>query len=247
MDNNTKTLGPGWSRRQLSYRLTAQRKVDLLALCETLGAHPTPTHALDHALALARDFQRMDSSARWGGLEDLEVGLDARFVDIQESLARQELSADHIQQNLRGLHRLISALADGADIDGLDAPSFAARSPIPFRAWLEGALKALGHKVQRAAIARSTWQAVTASTPRMRALDLMAELIAVDGVAVPRTGVYPELARIDLIDASHPLVAVEAPRPLFLVCQAMANGWTVHAHLTTPDGKPGAAIGMHRI
>ena len=81
----------------------------------------------------------------------------------------------------------------------------------------------------------------------MLALDLMAELIAVDGVAVPRTGVYPELARIDLIDASHPLVAVEAPRPLFLVCQAMANGWTVHAHLTNPDGKPGAAIGMHRI
>jgi len=244
--DTSKELGEGWSRSQLSLRLTPQRKASLLSLSEQLDGATTPTDALDRAIELAREFQRLGSVAGRADIEDIEAALDLRAAEVHERLDRQESRIDQLHESLRGLHRLISTIADTADTDGFAMPNSEDREPISFRTWLEGSIERAGMKALRAAIVRSTWQAKSASTSRMIALDLMAELVAVDGVAVASRSAYPELARIALIDASHPLARIESPRPIFLVCQVVGQGWVAHAHHADQDGKPGSAIGTHR-
>lgn len=247
MESQTnRRLGPGWDRAQLSLRLTPERRAELLALCSGLGPTPTPTDAIDRALEIARQANS-EQGREAIGADDIEAAIEARMPALHEALDRQGHDIDQIVQSMRGLHQLMSAVAQEPDADGFTLGNAPPHGPISFRGWLEGAIVKSGVKAQRAVVVRSTWQRLSRPTIRMSSLDLMAELVAVDGVMVTKTDAYPEMSRIDLIYASHPICAVEFPRPMFLVCQVLPNGWVAHAHHATADGQPGEAIGSQRI
>lgn len=238
-------LGKGWDRPQLSLRLTPERKVELLALCKELGPEPTPTDAIDRALSLARHAKWTDIESDSGA--SLESTLESKFNGFQAALDRQARHTEQLTASMRGLHKLISSIAESPDSDGLPLVDIPSHGPMSFRAWLDGTLQVAGLKARRVAIVHSTWQRKVNAMPRMATLDLTAELIAVDGAMVARGPAYPEACRLDLIDTAHPICAVELPCPMFLVCQVLENGWMAHAHRVTADGKPGEAIGSHRI
>jgi len=243
---SNRQLGPGWDRAQMSLRLTPERRAELLALCSGLGPTPTPTDAIDRALEIAKQA-RQDIGREAASADDIEAAIEARMPALREAIDRQGRDIAQVVTSLRGLHQLMSAIAQEADSDGLQALDDSAAVPLAFRSWLEGAISKAGAKAQRSAVARSTWQRLVRSAARMSCLDLMAELVAVDGALVAASGAYPEMSRIDLIEPTHPICAVELPRPIFLVCQALPNGWIAHAHLATAEGQPGEAIGSHRI
>jgi hypothetical protein len=246
MEQPNRKLGPGWDRKQLSLRLTTERKIELLALCHGLDAEPTPTDAIDRALDIARLAQWTQGGPGISADDALDA-VESKMSDMREALERQGYNIEQISKSLQGLHRLMSAIADTPDADGYPAIDTGPKAPTPFRTWLERMLEASGLHVKRAAVVRTTWQQRSSSTPRMATIDLMAELVAIDGELAPKTQAYPEISRIDLIDAAHPICAVELPRPMFIVCQALPSGWVAHMHHANPDGQPGEAIGSHRI
>lgn len=244
--HDERRLGPGWDRAQMSLRLTPERRAELLALCSELGPTPTPTDAIDRALEIAKQA-KLEIGREAVSADDIDAALEARMPALREAIDRQGRDIEQVVKSLRGLHQLMSAIAQEAVSDGFEPTSAPAAAPQSFRSWLEDAILKSGAKAQRSAVARSTWQRLARPAARMSSLDLMAELVAVDGALVATAGAYPEMSRIDLIDATHPICAVELPRPIFLVCQALPNGWIAHAHFATADGQPGEAIGSHRI
>jgi hypothetical protein len=245
-DQTNRELGPGWDRQQLSLRLTPERKAELLALRAGIGPGSTPTDAIDRALDIVKQIKWRE---RLGGVatEDIEDAIESQAAGIRETIERQGREIEQINKSLFGLRRLMSTIADAPDSDGDLLVDARPQGPVSLRAWLEEATLKAGAKAKRSVIARSLWQRKTSSAPRMVALDLMIELVAIDGALVSNTAGYPEYARIDLIDAEHPICGLELPRPMFLVCQALANGWIAHARHATADGQPGEAIGSHRI
>lgn len=247
MESQTnRRLGPGWDRAQLSLRLTPERRAELLALCSGLGPTPTPTDAIDRALEIAKQA-KWELGREAVSADDIEAAIEARMPALREALDRQGRDIEQVVKSLRGLHQLMSSIALAPDSDGFAPMDDTPQGPLAFRSWLEATIAKAGAKAHRSAVARSTWQRLTRPTIRMSSLDLMAELVAVDGALVAKADAYPEISRIDLIDAAHPICAVELPRPMFLVCQALPNGWIAHAHHATADGQPGEAIGSHRI
>ncbi len=245
-DQTNRDLGPGWDRQQLSLRLTPERKAELLALRAAMGPGSTPTDAIDRALDIVKRIKWRESG---GGLtaEDIEDAIESQAAGIRETLERQGREIEQINQSLFGLRRLMSTITDAPDSDGDSLADARPQGPVSLRAWLEEATRKAGVKAQRSVIARSLWQRKTSSAPRMMTLDLMVELVAIDGSLVSNPAGYPEYARIDLIDAERPICGLEPPRPKFLVCQALANGWIAHARHATADGQPGEAISSHRI
>lgn len=243
---NDRALGVGWDRAQLSVRLTRERKAELLALCDGLGHCPTPTDAIDRALRIAQQA-RIDAGTTGMHAEDIEAALDAKMESLQKVLSKQSRDINEITASLRGLHRLMSSVVDES-FDGVVSGFCASLSERPsFRAWLEGSIAATGTIARRAVVVRSTWQRLVSSPARTLSLELMSELIAVDGVRAASQRPTPDISRIGPLDSTHPICAAALPTPLFLVCQVSPNGWVVHAHHATLDGKPGDAIGSHRI
>jgi hypothetical protein len=242
---NNGELGPGWDRAQLSLRLTPERKADLLALCDGLGNAPTPTDAIDQALEIARQ-SRIKRGLSVMDAEEFEVVLEAKSQILQASLAQQGRHIEDILASLLGLHHLMVSAVDGPfDDSGADSEESSSAAPT-FRAWLERSIDRNGARAKRAVVVRSTWQRLRPAAP-IASLELMAELVAVDGVVVQPPRPFPQLSRIDLLDLAHPFTAIDMPTPMFLVCQLMPNGWLVHAHRATLEGNPGNALGTQSI
>ena len=239
-------LGPGWERSQLSLRLTPQRRAELLALCGEADDAPTPTDAVDKALAVAT--QALEERARGGvDREAVEDAVEAGVAGLRAALAKQASEIELISGSLRGLHRLLSDVLADSGSEDVQANEDGGNPPQDFREWLEAEIDRAEMKAQRVAIARSTWQRRVETGPRFAAVDATAELVAVDGKLVGDAAAYPRLCRLDLLDAGSPICAASFPQPLFLVCQAVPGGWNVHLHRIGSDGQPGEAIGSHRI
>ena len=247
MDEIKSTLGSGWDRTQLSLRLTPQRRAELLALCRDADGVLTPTDAIDKALAVAK--RAVDENARGGVERDaIAYTVDAGIAGLREALGRQTRDIELISSSLRSLHRLLSSVLHDTESDAFATDDSREEEPQSFHAWLEGVVECVGMKAQRVVIARSTWQRRADVGQRWAALDVMAELVAVDGKVLPTAGApYPRLSRINLLSASGPICAASFPQPMFLVCQVQVDGWTVHLHRETADRQPGDAIGSHRV
>lgn len=239
-------LGPGWDRAQLSLRLTPERKAELLALCDGLENAPTPTDAIDRALRIAQQA-RVDAGTTGIHAEDIEAALDAKTQALRMVLSQQSRDINEINASLRGLHSLIFSVVDQSSDGGASGNGASPSEPPSFRAWLERSIVATGVIAMRAVVVRSTWQRLVSLPSSALSLELMSELIAVDGVRAGSQLPMPEISRIARLDSTHPICAAALPTPLFLVCQVSPNGWIVHAHHATLDGKPGNAIGSHRI
>ena len=239
-------LGPGWDRQQVSLRLTPERKAELLALCAGAGPAFTPTDAIDRALEISKQA-RWEESRQPPERDEISEAFRSEAAYALGLLERQGGDIEQILLSLRGLRQLMSTIADAPDPDSLASSQIQEQAPIPFRAWLEAAMSKAGVRAERSAIARSPWQRRLSSAPGLASLDIMVELVAVDGALLAKPDGFPERSRIDLIEAADPLCNLDLPRPIFLVCQVVGTGWIAHARHATADGQPGEAIGSRRI
>ena len=95
---------PGWARHELNLRLTTRRAAQLRAIAARLPGNPTPTDAIDAALAQAA----VPEGALADRLEELEAALAARADEHRSDSARLEKIARASQRALSDLHALIA-------------------------------------------------------------------------------------------------------------------------------------------
>lgn len=95
---------PGWTRHELNLRLTKRRSAQLRAIAGRLPGAPTPTDAIDYAIARALE----EADAAVSGLEAVEQGL-AELADRTDArLAALESAARECARSSAALYSLIS-------------------------------------------------------------------------------------------------------------------------------------------
>lgn len=95
---------PGWTRPELNLRLTKRRLAQLRAIAGRLPGAPTPTEALDYAIARTLE----ESKETLPGLEAVEQGL-AELADRTDArLAALESAARESARSSAALYSLIS-------------------------------------------------------------------------------------------------------------------------------------------
>ena len=103
----------GWSRQELTLRLSRRRLAKLKAIASGLPAEATPTEAIDHAIELAS----AEPSDQRENLEQIAVALDAleAKADISQAAA-ERISAQlrAMAQSVESLRALISAVAESS-------------------------------------------------------------------------------------------------------------------------------------
>lgn len=101
---------PGWTRHELNLRLTKRRLAQLRAIAGRLPGAPTPTDALDYAIARALE----EAEATASGLEAVEQGLAELAERTDARLGALEHAAREAARSSAALYSLISeALAVG--------------------------------------------------------------------------------------------------------------------------------------
>lgn len=102
---------PGWTRHELNLRLTKRRLGQLRAIAERLPGAPTPTEALDYAIARALE----QTEATVSGLESVEHGLAELAERTDARLAALESASREIARSSAALYSLISEALGAAD------------------------------------------------------------------------------------------------------------------------------------
>jgi hypothetical protein len=103
MDNGKEAQG--WTRHELNLRLTKRRLAQLRALAARLPGQPTPTEAIDAALAHASDTE----GPLMARIDEVEASIELHAARA----ARLEAALKATQKPLANLHALISeAFAD---------------------------------------------------------------------------------------------------------------------------------------
>ena len=95
---------PGWARHELNLRLTKRRATQLRAIAARLPGRPTPTDAIDAALAQAA----APEGALADRLDELEAAFAARAAESRSESAQLEKLARASQRALSDLHALIA-------------------------------------------------------------------------------------------------------------------------------------------
>lgn len=103
---------PGWVRQELNLRLSKRRMAQLRAIASQLPGRPTPTDAIDAALAQASEPEE----ALLARIDELEASLETHAAERRAEAARMEAAVTATQRSLADLHALISAAV--ADPDG---------------------------------------------------------------------------------------------------------------------------------
>ncbi|MGV3569881.1 MAG: hypothetical protein ACO1PB_04715 [Ramlibacter sp.] len=111
MDNANEA--PGWGRQELNVRLTKRRLAQLRSIAERLPGRPSPTDAIDAALAHASDAE----GAIPGRIDEVEASMELHAAERRAEAARLESAMKATQKAIADLHALISAAV--ADPDGL--------------------------------------------------------------------------------------------------------------------------------
>lgn len=102
---------PGWTRHELNLRLTKRRVAQLQAIAARLPGSPTPTDAIDAALALAAAPEG-PLAAR---LDELEAACAARAEESRHESAQLEKLANASRRSLADLHALIAEAVSNPD------------------------------------------------------------------------------------------------------------------------------------
>ena len=106
------TNAPGWTRHELNVRLTKRRLAQLRAIADRLPGRPTPTDAIDAALANAGDAE----GSIMVRIDEVEASIELHAAERRAEAARLETAMKATQKSLADLHALISAAV--ADPDG---------------------------------------------------------------------------------------------------------------------------------
>ena len=108
---NNQNDAPGWTRHELNLRLTKRRAAQLWAIAARLPGCPTPTDAIDAALAQAAALEG-PLAAR---LDELEAAFAARAEESRSESVRLEKLARASERSLADLHTLIAEAVANPD------------------------------------------------------------------------------------------------------------------------------------
>lgn len=101
-----------WGRSELTLRMTKQRAACLRAIAARLPGAPTPTQAIDHALARALAGGDQSHAV---GQEQLDLAIEPLADQIQALSAGSFSRLDALERSLAQLLALISAAAASED------------------------------------------------------------------------------------------------------------------------------------
>lgn len=246
-------MGPGWDRQQVSFWITPQRRQDLLALAQGLPTGATPSDVIASAIAVARAQMHADPSGRADLADAIGAAIGGAMAETRSAVQAQGHAIGEMGKGLRSIHALLAALAGEEGLQEADGVGALvghghAAAPQAFRQWLEAGLASAGGRPQRSAVAKASWHAVSRVSDRLVAVDFSASLAVIDGKPVaPALAASSTTVRFDLLEASHPFATADWGAQLYFVCQPVGNGWVVHAHISSPDGTPGAPLGQAKV
>lgn len=243
--SQSKTLGQGWDKNQVAFRLGKQRLVDLMAIASSLPDGATPTDAISRAIELARISQVYDCADAVEAAQSVDLTLATGLGEIKEAQERQGEAIWRLESALGQIQSLLIAAAaagrnDGEEEEGDAAPA----APIPFASWLSAAIKDAGLLAMRSAIATGCLHSISLVSDRLARLDFQVELAAVDGKKL--AGLATATARLDLVDLDSPLLRTPWGEPLYFVAQPLSGGWNLHVQ-RNGDGKAIQSIGTLAI
>lgn len=242
-NNKSKT----WERSQITFWFNEKRRGDLKAIAAGLPEDATPSDALARAIELARAYQASEGMSAIERLDELDASLDIKLDGVRDCIDLQSQKIQRLEQGLRSIHELISAVSEASDPDnGIDSDSDSGAA-IDFKTWLDSTVARNGGKPERSAIAVAAWRQSAWVTEKLVSLDFMVHVATIDSKAVAKSSNEPSLARLGLVDATSALGQTHSSKPIFFVCQPVENGWVLHAHAGNDDGRAGELIGKIRI
>lgn len=101
---------PGWSRSDLTIKLSKKRLAQMEKIAAVLPEGATPTDAIDHALS---------ATLAHGAIEDRLDALEETLVEWaaehRSEVDRIEAAVAALSKGIEGLHALISAVAQSED------------------------------------------------------------------------------------------------------------------------------------
>ena len=247
MSNKSKKASQTWERSQVTFWLGAQRRGELKAIAAGLPEDATPSDALARAIELALAYQASESMNAIERVDELDASLDIKLDGVRDCIDLQSQKIQRLEQGLRSLHELISAVSEAPDPDTGFESDGDSGAAIDFKTWLDSTVAMNGGKPERSAIAVAAWRQSAWVTEKLVSLDFMVHVATVDSKAVDRNANEPRLARLGLVDASSALGQTHSSNPIFFVCQPVENGWVLHAHAANSDGRAGELIGKIRI
>lgn len=244
--NKIEPLGKEWKVRQVAFRLTDQRVLDLMAIAATLPAGATPTETLVRAIELARSYMRADETAAVDAVTALETNVDAQLTDLRHVLGFQGKAISSTQSTLAEIRDLLVAAASATrsesgmdDFDDGDISPRPRRAPPSFGAWLSSSISEAGMKATRSAIATGRLHAIKLVADRMARMTFQVELSAVDGQRLPTPA--QGLSVIDPVEVGSPIMKATWGDSLYFVAQPVGSGWKLHIH-RSGEGQSSAAI-----
>ena len=99
------TDAPGWARHELNLRLTGRRLAQLRAIAHRLPGRPTPTEAIDGALARSAN----DEGSLLSRMDEIEGSIEFHAAERRAVAARLEAAVKATQRSIADLHALIAA------------------------------------------------------------------------------------------------------------------------------------------
>lgn len=215
----------GWSRGELTLRMSKRRSQLLRRIAARMPAGATPTDAIDEALELAlrEAGQGAGAAEAADDIRELRGSLEREAAERRDESARIAEALSAHAEAVEGLRRLISRVADGGEGAEAEAPR-----PRPLREWLAAELARGGGLGCRELTIAAAWRSAARMDESKARAVFDARLISVDGVQKARPSPRAPLA-LDL-DAASPLVAALRLREMELACAAAGRGWTVRAY-----------------
>lgn len=236
--NASKKLGKGWDRHQVTFRLSSDRMIELMAIASAMPEGATPTDAICRAIELARSSTLFDCSDAVDAVHSVDASLAANFAELLEAQNWQGKAIAYLQSDLSKIKNLLSAAAMAGDPDEMGFQVQQAQ-PEPFSAWLCAAIAKSGYSATRSAIASGSLQSISLVSEKLARIELFAELAAIDSKKAPAS--TPSRSMLELVELSNPLLRTPLGDPLFFVAQPKAGGWTLHIHRAT-EGQASQSI-----
>ena len=247
MSSENNKTSKSWERPQITFWLNAQRRGDLKAIATSLPECATPSDALARAIDLARAYQASEGMNAIERVDELDSALDIKLDGVRDCIDLQSQKIQRLEQSLRSIHQLISAVSEGSEQDNGSLSDGGSDTATDFKTWLDSSVAMNGGRPERSAIAVAAWRQSTWVTEKLVSLDFMVHVATIDSKAVGRNANEPHLARLGLVDSASALGQTHSNNPIFFVCQPVENGWVLHAHAANSDGRAGELIGKIRI
>lgn len=220
-----------WKRDGIYVRLTPKRRAALLSLFPDDHSISSPTKAMDKAIEWIAQRNPKEAAATLDRLHVLEDSLK----DLSH---KQEQHYESMKGSLTSLFEMISAAVSGTD--GFDDPK-------SLKDWLNEEVHTQKLSVSKFLLIRLTWSGTRRSNMGVVDLSFDAEIQGCDGQTTKHAAL-PHPVQVAGINDSDPISNSDSRKPLFGVCQPLANqGWQVTFYVAQANDTVGEKMGVLRF